>query len=67
MLLELDPSSDASVAAARAALVEKVGEEPGVLYAICNNAGIAGGAPSEIFDVNVVCNKGRYESICPWA
>ena len=54
VLLELDTASDESVAAAKTTLVKELGgEEQGGLYAICNNAGIAGGELSDIFNVNL--------------
>ena len=52
-LVELDVSSDASVAAAAAAVAEKYPGEPTPLYGICNNAGIGfGRSIKETLDTN---------------
>eukprot|EP00441_Pelagodinium_beii_P046496 CAMPEP_0197626010 /NCGR_PEP_ID=MMETSP1338-20131121/5181_1 /TAXON_ID=43686 ORGANISM="Pelagodinium beii, Strain RCC1491" /NCGR_SAMPLE_ID=MMETSP1338 /ASSEMBLY_ACC=CAM_ASM_000754 /LENGTH=239 /DNA_ID=CAMNT_0043196527 /DNA_START=218 /DNA_END=937 /DNA_ORIENTATION=+ len=51
MVLEMDTSSDASVAAAAALLTSELGEAK--LYAIVNNAGIGNGTISEILQTNV--------------
>lgn len=53
MVLELDTSSDSSVATAAAALESKFGKSPPPLHGIVNNAGIASGTVSEIMNVNV--------------
>jgi len=51
-LLEIDTSSEASVAAAAQKLQASVSDGDG-LYGIVNNAGIAGGSLAEIFEVNL--------------
>ena len=52
-VLEMDTSSDASVAAAAATLSAQLGSKQHLLYGIVNNAGIASGSLTEIFETNV--------------
>jgi NAD(P)-dependent dehydrogenase (short-subunit alcohol dehydrogenase family) len=53
VLLEIDTSSDSSVESASKALAAELGSGQG-LYAICNNAGIAGGELADIFNTNLL-------------
>lgn len=52
LLIDMDTSSDASVNTAATTLAEKFGAGE-KLYAICNNAGVAGGSLSQVLNVNV--------------
>lgn len=53
IVLEMDTSSDSSVQSAAEVLSRQLGTSPAPLYAIVNNAGIAAGSMSEIFQTNV--------------
>jgi NADP-dependent 3-hydroxy acid dehydrogenase YdfG len=67
-ILEMDTSSDASVAAAAEAYLREHGgdQRRAALYAICNNAGIARGTAAEVLDVNVRGPKRVCDAFLPF-